>query len=57
MANRVTLQADHAIAYIMCGTPHSMHWHINKQSFKGWGLNFIYFGLHAAQIYLIIKLT
>jgi hypothetical protein len=37
--------------------PHDMHWHINKVSFKGWALNFIYFGLHAVEIYLIIKLV
>jgi len=35
-------------------TPHNMHWHINKQSFKGWSLNFLYLGLHIFEIYLII---
>jgi hypothetical protein len=34
-----------------------MHWHINKNSFKGWGLNFVYFALHAVQIYLILRLV
>jgi hypothetical protein len=37
--------------------PHDMHWHINKNSFKGWGLNFVYFALHAVQIYLILRLV
>jgi hypothetical protein len=36
------------------GTPHSMHWHINKTSFKGWALNFLYLSLHAVEIYLIV---
>ena len=35
-------------------SPHSMHWHINKTSFKGWTLNFLYLALHVAQIYLIV---
>ena len=38
-------------------SPHNMHWHINKQSFKGWGLNFIYLSLHAVEIYLIVTLV
>jgi hypothetical protein len=33
--------------------PHDMHWHINKHSFKGWGLNLIYFTFHIVQIYII----
>jgi hypothetical protein len=33
--------------------PHDMHWHINKQSFKGWGLNLVYFTFHIVQIYII----
>jgi hypothetical protein len=37
--------------------PHDMHWHINKNSFKGWGLNFVYFALHAVEIYLILRLV
>lgn len=37
------------------GNPHDMHWHINKISFKGWALNFVYFALHAVEIYLITK--
>lgn len=36
---------------------HDMHWHINKQSFKGWGLNLIYFALHGIEIYLILRLV
>lgn len=39
------------------GNPHDMHWHINKNSFKGWGLNFLYLSLHVVQIYLIFKLV
>ena len=35
-------------------SPHNMHWHINKTSFKGWSLNFMYLALHAFEIYLII---
>jgi len=31
-----------------------MRWSINKQSFKSWGLNFLYLGLHIFEIYLII---
>jgi hypothetical protein len=38
-------------------SPHDMHWHINKNSFKGWGLNFVYFALHAVEIYLILRLV
>jgi hypothetical protein len=34
-----------------------MHWHINKTSFKGWSLNFMYLALHAIEIYLILKLV
>lgn len=37
--------------------PHDMHWHINKTSFKGWALNFVYFALHAVEIYLILRLV
>ena len=37
--------------------PHDMHWHINKNSFKGWGLNCVYFALHAVEIYLILRLV
>ena len=37
--------------------PHDMHWRINKNSFKGWGLNFVYFALHAVQIYLVLRLV
>ena len=35
-------------------SPHNMHWHINKTSFKGWALNFLYLSLHAVEIYLIV---
>lgn len=37
--------------------PHDMHWHINKNSFKGWGLNCVYFALHAVEIFLILRLV
>lgn len=55
--NNEPCNSAHASFDVAQSTPHGMHWHINKQSVKGWGLNFIYFGLHAVQIYLIIKLT
>ena len=38
-------------------SPHNMHWHINKTSFKGWSLNFMYLALHAVEIYLILTLA
>jgi len=34
-------------------SPHDMHWHINKNSFKGWGLNLVYLTFHVVQIYII----
>ena len=45
--------ANHAVNF----NPHDMHWHINKNSFKGWGLNCVYFALHAVEIYLILRLV
>jgi hypothetical protein len=33
------------------------HYHLNKMAVKGWFLNCIYFGLHAVQLYFIIKLV
>lgn len=38
-------------------SPHSMHWHINKVSFRNFLLTAFYFSLHAVQIYLLIKLV
>lgn len=33
------------------------HYHFNKHAVKGWFLNCVYFGLHAVEIYLILKLV
>jgi hypothetical protein len=37
--------------------PHDMHYHINKYAVRAWLMNAVYLGLHAVQIYLIIKLS
>lgn len=37
--------------------PHDMHYHINKYAVRAWLMNALYLGLHAVEIYLIIKLV
>lgn len=37
--------------------PHDTHYHINKYAVRAWLMNALYLGLHAVEIYLIIKLV
>lgn len=36
--------------------PHDGHYHLNKNSVRGWVATAVYLSLHATQIYLILKL-